>query len=411
MRGQAPAPKPEIEPVSSPRRSPGRRIVPFALLYAAANAHADDWPIHYTFADGTDVGLTGIYRWDVNDFANDTLPNGKAAFADAPTNRRKGFGFAVNKPGFYDVFVEYEFENRQWLDAYLRVQSKALLGDDYGAFRFGYTKTPVSLEGAQSTRANTFLELSLPAQAIFEGRRTGIDWAFERPAWLINLGYYWGQDLQGDNDGRTFGGRAAWTPRKSATGVIHLGVSASREERDTTTDGRGIVHPPSARIGTPPEAGLTPVRLVDSGTLSNVGHIDRSGLEGIWIGGPWSVQGETLWERVARYGGVPNYDARGAYVFGSWIVTGESRPYKGGNVGNIKPGRAWGAVELLLRYSTLDLNSGPVLGGKEHDWTLGANWLVSEHLKFQANYIRAWSDRGDLSLDPRIFEFRVQIYF
>src|SRR5262249_20225184 len=177
-----------------------------------------------------------------------------------------------------------------------------------------------------------------------------------------------------DNDGRTLGGRVAWTPQKSATQVIHLGISASREERDATTDGRGIVHPPSARVSTPPEAGLTPVRLVDSGTISNVDHVDRGGLEALWIGGPWSVQGEALSERVARFGGKPDYDAHGAYVFGSWIVTGESRPYKGGNVGNIKPAGPWGAVELLLRYSELDLNSGPLQGGKEHDWTLGANW-------------------------------------
>lgn len=381
------------------------------LATLAGDAWADDWPMHYTFADGTDIGLTGIYRWDINDFAGDTLANGAPAFADSHTNRRKGFGFTVNKPGVYDVFVEYEFENRTWLDVYGRVQSKALLGDDYGAFRFGYTKTPVSLEGTQGTRANTFLELSLPAQAIFEGRRTGVDWAFERQDYLINAGYYSGQDLQGDNDGHTFGARAAWTPRKATGDVIHLGISASREDRDATTDGHGIVHAPSARVNTPPEAGLTPVRLVDSGTLANVDHIDRSGLEGLWIGGPWSVQGEFLREDVSRYGGRPDYDARGAYVFGSWFVTGETRAYKNGNVGNVKPNGAWGALELLLRYSELDLDSGSVAGGKEHDWTVGTNWHVSEHLKVQANYIRAWSDRGNLSLDPRILEFRVQVYF
>src|SRR5262249_36050557 len=162
----------------------------------------------------------GIYRWDVNDFANDTPPNGNPAFADAHTNRRKGFGITLNKPGVYDVFVEYEFENRTWLDAYLRLQSQALFGADYGTLRIGYTKTPVSLEGSQSTRANTFLELSLPAQAIFEGRRTGVDWAFERTAYVINAGYYFGQDLQGDNDGRTLGARVAWTPRKAAGDVV-----------------------------------------------------------------------------------------------------------------------------------------------------------------------------------------------
>ena len=372
---------------------------------------ANDWPTRYVFSDGTELGLTGVYRYDLDDFSNDTLPNGKPAFADSHTNRRKELGLTLKKKGVYDAIVDYEYQGRTWLDTFVRVQSKAVFGADYGAFRFGYSKTPVAFEGVTSTKADSFLELSLPAQAIFEGRRTGIDWAFERPRYILNAGYYWGQDLLGDNDGTTLAARAAWTPRKADGDVLHLGVSASSEHRDSTTDGRGIEHAPSARVSSPPEAGLTPVRLVDSASLSNANRVERSGLEGLWIGGPWSVQGEILHENVSRYGGKPDFDAGGFYVFGSWLLTGESRPYANGNVGNVKPTGRWGALELLLRYSELDLNSSPVLGGKEHDWTLGANWYLTEHLKLQANYIRASSEKGNLALDPRIAELRVQIYF
>jgi len=217
--------------------------------------------------------------------------------------------------------------------------------------------------------------------------------------------------LLGDNDGTTFGGRVAWTPRKGNGDVIHLGVSASREDRDATTDGLGVRHGPSVTISTPPEAGLTPVRLVSSGSLSGADHADRAGLEGLWIAGPWSLQGEAIREDVSRTGTNPDFSASGFYAFGSWVITGESRPYSNGNVGNIKPAGVWGAWELLLRYSEIDLNDGPVQGGKEHDWTLGANWYLTEHFKFQANYIKAYSDKGNLSLDPTIFELRAQIMF
>ena len=371
----------------------------------------EDWPTHYTFGDGTDVGLTGAYRYDINDFSHDTLANGSHRFEDSATNRRKELGVTLRKKGVYDAIVDFEYQGRTWLDVFLRIQSKAVFGKDYGAFRFGYSKTPVGFEGVTGTKADTFLELALPSQAIFEGRRTGIDWAFERPAYIVNVGYYWGQDLLGDNDGTTLAGRLAWTPRKRDGDVIHLGVSASRENRDSTTDGRGIVHPPSIRISTPPESGLTPVRLTDTGSLSNANHVERSGLEALWITGPWSVQGEHLREDVSRYGGKPDFSASGFYIFGSWVVTGESRPYAGGNVGNIKPNGPWGAWELLLRYSELDLNDGSIQGGKEHDWTLGANWYLTQHFKFQANYIWAKSDKGTLSVDPHIFELRAQIYF
>ena len=386
--------------------------VVFTLLAPIARAwDLDDWPTHHTFEDGTDVGLTGVYRYDVDEFAGDRKPDGHRAFEDSHTNRRKELGITLKKKGVYDAIVDYEFQGKTWLDTNVRVQSKALFGTDYGAFRFGYSKTPVSFEGVTSTKATAFLELALPAQAIFEGRRTGIDWQFERPTYIANVGYYWGQDLLGDNDGTTIATRVAWTPRKATGDVLHLGLSASRENRAGSTDGRGVYHGPTARFSTPPETGLTPVRLVDSGSLSDVDGIGRSGFEGLWIGGPWSMQGEVLRANVARNASKPDYAVDGFYAFGSWVVTGESRPYSGGNVGNIKPKGRWGAWELLLRYSRLDLDDGAVQGGTEHDWTLGANWYLTEHFKLQANLIRAWSDKGNLSLDPHIIEARAQIYF
>jgi phosphate-selective porin OprO/OprP len=382
------------------------------LITSSAQAYdLEDWPTHYTFSDGTDVGVTAVYRYDINDFSNDTLPNGTHRFEDSHTNRRKELGLTLKKKGVYDAIIDYDYQAKSWLDTNIRLQSKAFFGNDYGAFRFGYSKTPVAFEGVTSTKADSFLELSLPVQAIFESRRTGIDWAFERPAYIINVGYYWGQDLLGDNDGTTLGGRVAWTPFKAEGDVLHLGVSASREDRDATTDGLGVVHAPSARLSTPPETGLTPIRLIDTGSLSKADRVDRSGLEGLWIRGPWSVQGEVLREDVSRYGGSPDFSAGGFYAFGSWVISGESRPYSAGNVGNIKPKGPWGAWEVLLRYSELDLNDGAIQDGKEHDWTLGANWYLTQHFKLQANYIRAWSDKGNLSLDPRIFELRAQIYF
>lgn len=389
----------------------GAALSTTALSTPARAYDANDWPVHYTFSDGTDVGLVGVYRYDLNEFSNDTLANGSSRFADAATNRRKEFGATLKKKGVYDAIIDYEYQGRSWLDVFLRIQSKAFFGRDAGAFRFGYSKTPVVLEGVTSTKADSFLELALPAQAIFEGRRTGVDWEFERPSYLVNAGYYWGQDLLGDNDGTTIAGRVAWTPRKAAGNVLHLGIAASRENRDGTTDGRGIDHPPTARFSSAPETGLTPVRLVDSGSLSYANRVERSGLEALWIDGPWSVQGERLHATAARGHGNPDFSADGFYVFGSWVVTGESRPYANGNVGNIKPKGTWGAVELLLRYSELDLNDGPIRGGKEHDVTLGANWYLTQHFKFQANYIWATSERGNLALDPRIFELRAQIFF
>ena len=384
-----------------------------SLAVVAGSAPAydrNDWPTRHVFADGTDLGLSANFQYDVNRFSHDTLPDGTQRFEDAEAFKRREFGFYVRKKGIYDAGALFDFQTRQWQDVYARLQTTALGGAGFGAIRIGYTKTPVGFEGVTSSRATPFIENALPVQAIFEGRRIGIDWAFERPAWILNAGWYAG-DLHGDNDGRTLAARAAWTPLKGDGAVLHLGLSASREQRDDTIDGRGVRIPASARLRARPEAALTDIRLVDSGTLGNVDDIERFGAEVVWIGGPWSVQGEVLGANVRRDGSLPDYAGAGWYVFGSWAPTGESRSYSAGNTGNVKPKGRYGALELLLRYSSLDLDDGAVRGGRQRDWTLGANWILDQHFKLQANYIRADSERGALALDPHILTLRLQAIF
>jgi phosphate-selective porin OprO/OprP len=371
------------------------------------------WPTHVTTAGGSEIGPALLYQYDVDRFSHDA-----GRFEDAQTSRRKYLGLYARKPGMYDAILQYDYQARQWADAFVRLRSQGWLGADWGNFRLGYSKTPVGFEGVTGSSATTFIETALPTQAIWEGRRAGLDWAWVRPHYLINLAdYFWPRDLEGNNRGRTLAGRVAWMPRNRPGQVLHLGLSASREWLYADIDGVA----PSARLRARPEDGLSPVRLVDSGNLPYARHIDRRGLEALWIAGPWSLQGEYLQARVVRDGGHPSYGSAGFYLFASWTLTGEARYYSDGNVADrrysgrdlqlIRPTRAWGALELALRYSRLDLNDGPIIGGVEHDWTLGANWYLGEHLKLQGNYIWAHSDRGDLQVDPRIVQWRAQIYF
>lgn len=375
-----------------------------AMLQAQTYDALNNWPTHVQFSDGTDVGLVLRYQYDVNDFSHDD-----DKFTDSHTNRRKYLGFYVKKPGVYDASVYYDFQSKQWQDAFFRLQSKAVLGDDFGAVRFGQSKTPVSFEGVTTSTQTTFIELALPSQAVYENRRIGLDWGILRTHWLASLGYY-GENMAGKNRGHTLAARGAWVPIHAPGHVLHLGVAASQERPYGLVNALGVQQPATASFKAPPEAGLTTVTLVSSGTLTNVDHINRLGLEGVWIDGPWSVQSEYLQAQTAFNNGKPNYDVNGYYAFGSWVLTGESRQYHDGNVSNVIPAHPWGAVELALRYSELDLNDGKVLGGREHDWTAGANWYVGTHLRLQANYIRAFSNRRGLVIDPHVVELRAEIF-
>jgi len=399
-----------------PRRRIERVHAMFTLAASAAlalsipcTALADDgwlyhWPTHAKLSDGTDIGLVLRYQYDMNDFSHDD-----GRFADAHTNRRKYLGFYIKKPGVYDATVYYDFQSRQWQDVFARLQSQAVFGTDVGALRFGQSKTPVSLEGVTTSTQTTFIELALPSQAVYENRRVGVDWAIQRTHWLASVGYY-GQNLTGKNRGHTLAARAAWVPIHSAEDVLHLGVAVSQERPYGLVNALGVQQPATASFKSPPEAGLTTVTLVSSGTLTNVDHINRLGLEEVWIRGPWSVQSEYLHAQTAFTTSTPNYDLDGYYAFGSWVLTGESRQYHDGNVSNVIPSHPWGAVELAVRYSELNLNNGPVLGGKEHDWTAGANWYLGSHLRLQANYIRAFSSRRGLVINPRVFELRAEVF-
>lgn len=368
----------------------------------ASAADLENWPTKVAFNDGTELAATGNIAYDWNNFSGD--------IENADAVRRKEFGATLKKKGVYDAMVYYDFQSDTWLDVFFRVESKALFGTDIGRFRVGYMKTPVGLDANTSSRAGSFMEFAMPVQAFYPGRRTGVEWFMERPAYLLQAGAYGGKDLQGDNPGTMQALRAVWTPVKAAGNVLHLGLAVSQENPRGWRDGRDVHHEATARLRARPEAGLTDLRLVDSGALVTADKINRAGLEGIWIRGPFSLQGEALQATIKR-DGLPDYTGDGQYLMGSWVLTGESRPYAAGGVANIKPARPYGAVELLARYSRLDLDDGAILGGREHNWTIGANWYLTSHFKFQANYVKADASRRGVHRTPEIFEVRAQVHF
>jgi phosphate-selective porin OprO/OprP len=364
------------------------------------------WPPHIVLADGTEFGLNLKFQRDANWFSDDAGDQ-----EDPRAARRHELGLYVKKPGIFDADVAFDFLSDKWLDVFLRAQTRPLAGLDLGAIRFGYTKTPVGFEGNTGTGSTTFLETALATQAIFAGRRIGVDWALLREHWVVNAGYYFAGDLQGGSDSHGSAARVAWVPRNQPGDVLHLGVSASRERPEWTTDGRGISTPPTARLQAEPEASLVDETIVDSGALAFTRQVRRQGFEALVIRGAFSLQGEWLAAHVDFRDGKPAYDASGYYVFASWVATGESRRYASGNVADVIPRGRWGALELAARYSEVNLDDGAVAGGRVHQWTLGANWYIDRYLKLQANWVHGSEDRGDARLSPNIVELRLQLMF
>lgn len=371
-------------------------LLALGLASTARAGDSDDWPTSFSVGNGVNAGVKALLQYDLNQFTDDQLPDGSHRFDDAHTWRRQEINLYVAKKGVFTVNAGYDFQSNAWVDNYISVETHA------GRFRLGEFKTPVGWEDGNTSTSNvTFMERSLPEQAVHEGRRVGLGWFYQGvPHWLFQTAFFTRHDLNGDAAGETFAGRVVYNPVLEQGEVVHLGLSASREMRDNRT----------GRIRARPEVGLTPVRLVDTGTLQGVDRFDRQGLEAAWIHGPMLLQGEYLAMQAIRPG-ARDFHTHGYYVFGTWLLTGESRDYDAGSVTSVKPQHGWGALEVALRYATLDLDDGAVMGGREHDWTLGLNWYISSHFKLQANLIRAFSERGNLPLDPTIFGLRAQLAF
>jgi phosphate-selective porin OprO and OprP len=84
----------------------------------------------------------------------------------------------------------------------------------------------------------------------------------------------------------------------------------------------------------------------------------------------------------------------GYYMTGSWVLTGEHRPYdkKAGYARRVLPQGRWGAVELIGRYGHVDLDNKSISGGTMDGWWAGVNWWATRRWKASVGY-------GDIDLD------------
>lgn len=132
---------------------------------------------------------------------------------------------------------------------------------------------------------------------------------------------------------------------------------------------------------------------VDTGDL-RASHARHLGLEMLWNEGTFSVLAEhnRAWVSSSASGD-PQFS--GYYVTASWIVTGETRPYDRtvGYARRIMPAQSAGAVELVARYSHVDLDDGVVTGGKFNRPHLGVNWWATTRWKFGIDWGRTRLDR------------------
>ena len=329
---------------------------------------------------------------------------------------------------FAEFKLQVDFANaRDIKDEWIRFKGIPYIGH----VTVGHIKEPFSLEKLTSLTAITFMERALPTLAFTPGRNFGITRqspAFDRRmTWAVgaflNTGSFSSvgdsEDQLSEANGWDFTGRITGLPHYEDQGrrLVHVGLSYTHQVREDAISDAQV------QFRARPESRLTDDRLVDTGGFSAnwQGMINP---EVAMVSGPFSFQGETCLTYVDRdTGGNPWF--WGFYLFGSYILTGENRNYETskGVFTQVMPNRnfhltkeGWGALELALRFSYLDLNDAGINGGREHNMTAGLNWYLTPNTRFMFNFIRARVKDRDTqpSVDnglSHIFQARFQMEF
>ena len=315
---------------------------------------------------------------------------------------------------FYKMETEFasvnDFEIR---DVYFGFRDLPSPGASTQSLTIGNQKRPYGLDHLNSSRYNVFIARPNVIEAFNEdARRLGAAfygvsddlrynwrygvWNLER---IQDDGIYIGDAYQLQVAGR-LATTYWWDEMSDGRGYGHFAVSGTVADPDETG---GPLNNNEARFRTRPEA-RTGDRWLNTGRIADVERFGLLGVEHVLNYGPlqWTSEVQGLWNN--RNDGSEDADFWGAYTYVSFFLTGEHMPWsrESGTLGRVKPHEdfflvdtcddgvdgGWGAWQVALRYSYLDLNDADIFGGVANSTTLGVNWYWNDNAGMQFNWVR-----------------------
>ena len=394
-------------------------------------------------ADGNfSASLRALVQYDSAYYAQGKVPAG-IDFSSGSNFRRARLGFSGTLFKDWDYEFLYDLggsgvENATIASAYLQYNGLAPVH-----FRLGAYPTPESFEDSTSAADLLFLERAQPVDlersiAGSDGRQGATIFAYDDNyfAALSYTGGLVGESAVFDEESNLVG-RAAY--RFILGDDFNFAVGADSTYVIKPADlAPGQESSEAVRLRERPELNVddNSIRLIDTGSL-NANHMFTYGLEAT---GNWHslyAQGGYFHYAVSRRDSSldnPNFD--GWYAQASWILTGESKPYRPerGAYGSPTPNDefsfdkvGWGAWEIAARYSALNLNfdeglpglappKDGIRGGDQKIWTAGLNWYPNSAIRFMLDYqhtdvSRLTSTGGDAGARLDAVSLRAQVAF
>jgi phosphate-selective porin OprO/OprP len=364
-------------------------------------------------ADGNfTLAFRTLVQFDTAYYAQGTVPAG-TDFSSGTNFRRARFG--VSGTVFKDWSYEFIYDFGGSGIETAAISSAFIQYDGLGPVHFKVGAFPVSESFEDSTSASdlVFLERAQPTDlgrsiAGSDGREAASIFAYDDD-YYVSAAF----STKLVNDAAVFDeqqavvARAAYRLLHSSDYNLAVGgdVTYVLKVADTAA---GPGSPTAFRLRERPELNVDSngIRLVDTGAIDA-----KDALEwGVEAAGNYRsvyAQGGYFGFDVTRRTGVlANPDFSGWYLQASWLLTGESKPYRPerGAYGAPKPldpftfGKPGiGAWEIAARYSDLDLNflagapgtakvAAGIRGGEQKIWTVGLNWYPNSVIRFVLDY-------------------------
>ena len=383
-----------------------RSTLSVALLTAlvAPAAHAE---VALDVIGGSEVAFEGLVQADFYSFDVDTIDYG----LDTPGSdmdgdeymqelRRAELVLKGKGPGNIEWVLGYDAKDDKFLDANVKYK----FGNNANHFvQIGQFKQPgATMEELSSTKNNDFVSKSSITNSLGTPRRVGIQYNYGDANWGLTGSFFSRELTRNREHGNGYAVRGYWAPVNEAGNIFHIGASYL----DKDTDGDAL------RLRARPMVDMVGTRFVDTGTMRAADRTSTVGVEGLWVRGPFKLQGEYMSTDVKRYDAFEDFSGDGYYVSGLWNLTGETWGYKAGvPTTGLPDDPAKGMWQLGLRYDAIDLTDGAVVGGEMDSVTAGVNWYWRSNFKFMLNYVMVNQEKGVLEDNPNALEARLQFYW
>lgn len=299
-------------------------------------------------------------------------------------------------------------------------------GVENSLIRAGHFRAPFGLETLTSSRYITFMERAL-TDNFSPDRRLGVAYSYWQKRWHAEAGFFGpaledSVDTIGQDQTYSVVGRVTGRPYLTEKNFLHIGAAWAMMQPKAPANA-ALTDAHRWRVRARPESHVNRGRFIDTGQITQVEHANLYGLEAAAEFGSFSLQSEynqeTLHRTVTSLA-KPMYDAW--YAFASWFPTGDRRPYDhvSGEFVRVVPKHKRGALELVARYSTMDLNDldANVRGGKEEIFTVGANWYANANIRLMLNALNVSNDefaKGDRNYVTgdrfNVVQLRLQLNF